>query len=252
MGCHAGAMGLSALAYWFARSQRQNRAFAFGTGKVFALAGYTNALLLLVVAGWTIYEGGSRLFSPVSIQFREAFPIAIFGLVVNVTCLGLLGERHTHHDHYDDPNENHHHDHNIRAAYIHILGDALTSIAALVALVGARFANLPSLDPVMAILSSLVVVRWGIALARTSSAQLLDATSREKERQLIIQALEAANTQVVDLHLWEIGPRQIGCVVTVQTEAPKPVEFYRQLLNEKVSLHHLTVEIRTRTDESAV
>lgn len=249
MGCHAGAMGLSALAYWFARSQSRNRAFAFGTGKVFALAGYTNALLLLAVAGWTIFEGGSRLFSPVTIQFRDAFPIAIFGLVVNVTCLGLLGERHTHHDHYDDPTESHHHDHNIRAAYLHILGDALTSIAALVALLGARFANLPALDPVMAILSSLVVIRWGVALARTSSMQLLDATSREKERQLIIQTLESIDAEVLDLHLWEIGPRQTGCVVTVQALTPKPVEIYRQLLSEKVPLHHLTVELRTKMDQ---
>ncbi|MBK7971754.1 MAG: CDF family Co(II)/Ni(II) efflux transporter DmeF [Deltaproteobacteria bacterium] len=107
MATHAGALGLSALAYAFARRRADDPRYSFGTGKTYALAGYTSAVLLGLVALWMGVESGRRLISPVTIQFAEALPIAVLGLIVNLGCAVLLGVGHDDHA----PAGHHHHDH---------------------------------------------------------------------------------------------------------------------------------------------
>jgi len=128
MATHAGALGLAALAYWFARSRARHGAFTFGTGKVYALAGYTSAVTLAFVAFWMVSESVRRLLHPLPISFGEALPVAAVGLGVNLVSLKLL-------DRHDSPPAHAHDDHNWRAAYVHVAADALTSVLAIVALV---------------------------------------------------------------------------------------------------------------------
>src|SRR6201996_2184177 len=116
MSTHAGALLLAALAYTYARKHANNAAFAFGTGKLGDLAGFTSAIILAMIALLIGYESVSRLFAPVPIHFREAIPIACLGLAVNIASAWLLssgGHHHAHshgHGHAHGGEDHHGHD----------------------------------------------------------------------------------------------------------------------------------------------
>lgn len=265
MGTHAGALGLALIAYWYARSRARSAEFSFGTGKVYALSGFASALVLGVAALWMAVESVGRLLWPRLIDFREALPVAIVGLLVNVGCAALLsGHEHEHRDHDHDhgvhahEHGGHAHDHgghahegsavehdlNLRAAYLHVLADALTSVLAIGALLAGRYLELERLDPAMGILGGVLIGRWAVGLARTSARQLLDVTPSEQLKQQVARALEGIDdVRVADLHVWELGPERRGCLVTVVTGAPRATSFYRARVLEAVSFAHLTVEV---------
>ncbi len=124
MSTHAGALLLAALAYSYARRHSDDPRFSFGTGKLGDLAGFSSAIVLLMIAVLIGYEAISRFIAPVPIHFREAIPIAGLGLVVNLTSAWLLGagheHAHGHHQHrpaHDDDRDHapdHDHDHDDR------------------------------------------------------------------------------------------------------------------------------------------
>ena len=149
MSTHAGALALAALAYRFARRHSHNEHFAFGTGKIGELAGFSSAIVLAMIALLIGYELVVRLFYPVSISFDWAIAVAAVGLAVNLGSAWLLREGRGAHPHYDNGLQGHHqhHDHNLRAAYLHVLADALTSVLALVALLGGLFYGWVWMDP---------------------------------------------------------------------------------------------------------
>src|SRR6266540_1927674 len=144
MATHAGALGVSALAYWFARTRAQAKHFTFGTGKINALAGYTNAIVLALVALLMMIEAGKRLLDPVPVNFANALPVAVLGLLVNPVSVKLLDldEHEVEHGRAAGA-----HDHNLHSAYLHVLADTLTSVLAITALLGERYAELVFLDP---------------------------------------------------------------------------------------------------------
>jgi cation diffusion facilitator family transporter len=240
MATHAGALGLSAWAYWFARSRAKAKSFTFGTGKVNALAGYTNAIVLALVALLMMIEAGKRLFQPVSIHFAEAIPVAVLGLLVNLVSVKLLDPDEAS----DEAHPTGHHDHNLRSAYFHVLADTLTSGLAIAALVGGRYAGLVFLDPLMAVVGSLVILRWSIGLCRSSAHQLLDGVSSTEVAQAIRTQVESLDdARVIDLHLWELGPGRLGCIVSVMASTPRSVAEYRKTILAAARVEHLTVEV---------
>jgi cation diffusion facilitator family transporter len=109
MSTHAGALLLAALAYRYARRLAQDERFSFGTGKLGDLAGFASAIVLAMIALLIGYEAVSRLFAPGVIDFAEAIPIAVLGLLVNIASVWLLGGMHRHHGpgahHHGDPEE---------------------------------------------------------------------------------------------------------------------------------------------------
>ncbi len=263
MATHAGALGLTALAYWFARTRARDEAFTFGTGKVYALAGYTSAIVLALVALLMGYESIERLVSPVTVRFAEALPIAVLGLVVNLVSAKLLHQGHGHghghahgHDHDDDHDHGHAGhghghghghggDHNMRAAYFHVLADALTSVLAIGALVAGRYFGVTVLDPLMGLLGAAVILKWSVGLVRDAARQLLDVTPSVRDTNHIRKTLEEIDdVRVADLHLWEMGPGQRGCIVKLVTSAPRETAFYRDLIKSSVPVTHLTVEVQ--------
>ena len=159
MATHVGALGLSAAAYWFARTRTGHRAFSFGTGKVYALAGYTSAVSLALIAVAVGFESLSRLVQPVPIQFREALPVAVVGLLVNLLSVKLLEHDHDHASHHGGASH-HPHDHNLRAAYIHLVADAMTSVLAITALLSGRYLGWTRLDPMMGLVGTVVILNW--------------------------------------------------------------------------------------------
>ncbi len=283
MATHAGALGMAALAYWFARTRSREAAFSFGTGKVHALAGYTSAIILAVVALWMMYESASRLLHPLPIAFAEALPVAVLGLLVNLASIKLLHVEHDghahhdegaheehhhdeddegaheehHHDHDDEAHDDHHHahdhheadhhghaDHNLRAAYIHVLADAFTSVLAILALIGGRYFGWRFLDPMMGIVGGVVISRWSFGLCRGAAKQLLDVVPSPELMARIRRRLEAfSGTEVVDLHVWEIGPKARACIASVISDDPRSPLEYADALRHDEDLAHVTVEV---------
>lgn len=248
MGTHVGALGISAVAYWYARTRAGQTEFAFGTGKVYALAGYTSAGLLIAVAFGVIVESIGRFVNPETVRFAEALPVAVLGLVVNLVSAWLLDVDHSHdHDHeheHEHEDHEHHHDHNLRAAYLHVVADALTSVLAIGALLSGRYLGWKWIDPVVAIVGAAVILKWGIGLVRQCGRQLIDLDPSKKHRDKVKAALEGvAGTTVVDLHLWRVGPKQLVCMVSVASASPRPLEEYKSAVMRAVPVNHLTVEI---------
>jgi cation diffusion facilitator family transporter len=111
MSTHASALLLAALAYSYARRHANDARFSFGTGKLGDLAGFTSAIVLAMIALLIGYEAVTRLIWPVAINFNEAIPIAVLGLIVNVASVLLLsGGDHRGHSHAHGPADHHDHD----------------------------------------------------------------------------------------------------------------------------------------------
>jgi len=112
MSTHASALLLAALAYSYARRHCNDTRFSFGTGKLGDLAGFSSAIILAMIAILIAYEAVLRLIWPVAINFNEAIPIAVLGLIVNVASVFLLGGGHDHaHGHDHGHSRDHEHDH---------------------------------------------------------------------------------------------------------------------------------------------
>ncbi len=155
MSSHALALGLSLVAYAAARRYSEDRRFAFGTWKIEILGGYSSAIMLLGVAGLMLFQSVERLFSPAEIHYNQAISIAIVGLLVNLVCAWLLREDHGHHHaHHAGEGTAHHHDLNLRSAYLHVITDAATSVLAIVALLGGKLWGAAWLDPLMGIVGA--------------------------------------------------------------------------------------------------
>lgn len=184
MSTHALALGVAALAYRFARTHAADTRFSFGTGKFGELAGFSSALLLCVIAVLIGYESLTRLFTPLAISFEQAIPVAVLGLAVNLVSAWLLHDEHDQvghkhdgqHHHHHHHGHSHHHDTNHRAAYLHVLADALTSVLAIGALLSGRYLGLGWMDPLMGVMGCAVILAWSWSLLRTAGAVLLDVT----------------------------------------------------------------------------
>ena len=242
MATHAGALGLASLAYWFARSRARHSAFTFGTGKVYALAGYTSAVGLGFVACWMLAQSASRLIHPLPIAFGEALPVAVIGLGVNLLSLRLL-------EHGDRAPIATSRDHNWRAAYLHVMADALTSVLAIAALLSGRYLGWVVVDPLMGIVGAGLILHWGAGLCRDAARQLLDVLpSAEVERALRGRLEATDDVRVADLHLWAMGPGRTACIVSLVSATPRETTHYRNLILSQWPLAHLTVEVHRCPD----
>ena len=354
MSTHASAMLIAALAYSYARKHARDRRFVFGTGKLGDLAGFTSAVVLAMIAMLIAYEAIGRFLAPVPIHFREAIPIAVVGLLVNVASAWLLsgddhhGHSHAHGKHaendhdeeskhidtsfgtlalsifedgvppvfrmqstdggalpaaelvtlttdrpdgsrqafrfsqrpgylesidaipephafkvlvavpggehsveFDEHDHDDHHghgldvrDHNIRAAYIHVIADAAVSVLAIIGLTLASIFGWLWLDPLAGIVGALVIANWSYGLVRDTGAILLDISPTDTIDKKVRKAIETAGDQLLDLHVWRLGPGHFGAVVAVATDvAQRSPAFYHGILRGFKGLSHITVEV---------
>ena len=247
MSTHAFAMGVSVLAYAYARRFANHPRFAFGTWKVEVLGGYTSAMFLVLVAGAMLYQSVLRLMNPVAIQFDEAIAIAAVGLAVNLACAWLLKDGHHHehdHDHHDHAHE-HHHDLNLRSAYIHVIADASTSVLAIVALTAGKFWGANWLDPIMGIVGAALISVWAYGLIRDTAKALVDADMMAPVVGEIREAIAAApvRTEIRDLHVWRVGKGKFACILSLACVEDVQPDYFRKLLGIHEELVHVTVEL---------
>src|SRR5437762_7535404 len=240
MSPHVLAFLITAVAYYFARTQAGNTRFSFGTGKIAVLGGFTSAVVLAIVAFLMAGESVRRLFVPLEIHFNEAIGIACLGLLVNLGCAVLLADRHHEHD----GGSAHDHDLNLRAAYLHVLADAFTSVLAITALTGGKFFGWAWLDPLVGIIGSGVVFSWSYTLLRDTSGILLDRTPPSSDLpEEIRRAVESdGDSLVTDLHVWQVGTGKFAAIVPIVAHQPKSSDEYRELLRGHRELAHLTIE----------
>ncbi|MFD2251877.1 cation diffusion facilitator family transporter [Pseudochelatococcus lubricantis] len=250
MSTHAAAMLIAALAYLYARRNARNPRFTFGTGKLGDLAGFASAVVLALIALLIGWESLMRLYSPVAISFSQAITVAVIGLAVNLVCAWLLhGDNAHHHDHHHgaahDHNHGHHaHDNNLRAAYLHVLADALTSVLAIAALVLGGLYGWNWMDPLMGVVGGLVIARWSWGLIRDTGRVLLDyVPTGENLPQKIRDVIEQGGDEITDLHVWQLGPGHHGAIISIRSATPMEPLVYRSKLAHFHGLSHVTIEV---------
>lgn len=244
MATHAGALGIAAIAYAYAKRHAHGRRYSFGTGKVGDLAGFASALVLGIVALGIAFESAMRLVDPSPVAFTEATIIAVIGLGVNIVSALLLGHGHDHdHDHAHDHHHGHAHerDNNLRSAYLHVVADALTSVLAIAALLGGRYLGWVWLDPLMGIVGSVVIAVWAWSLIRDTGAVLLDATDAAIEAEIRELVEGPGDAKITDLHVWRVGPGAHSAIISVVGATRETICARVKPVHE---IEHLTVEIR--------
>lgn len=260
MGTHVAAFTITIIAYRYARKHAQDPIYSFGTGKVNVLGGFASAVALAVVALMILIESVERIFSPHTIHFNEAIAVAFIGLAINIFSAFLLKDHH-HHDHSHDHSHGHGHeqehshdhdhdhshkqeDHNLKAAYIHVLADATTSLFAIIALVFGKYFGWNWLDPIMGIVGTLIITRWAYGLLKDTSPILLDASLKNLDKDLIVKAIEEdKDNRIVDLHIWRLGANHYAAIISLVTHYPQSAEHYKELLKDFKDLEHITIEV---------
>jgi len=258
MSSHAVAIGLSAFAYAAARRHASDLRYAFGTWKIEVLGGFASAIFLLGVVALMVYGSVERLFRPEPIHYQEAMLIAVVGLIVNLVSARILGAAHHHghghghHDHSHAEEHHPHHDLNLRSAYLHVVADAATSVAAIAALAGGWLFGWSWLDPVMGLIGAVVVAVWAKGLIVDTSQVLLDREMDhpvvDEIREVIAEHGANSETVIVDLHVWRVGKATYSCALSLVTHddqlTPEQVRTWLSIHEEIV---HSTIEIQRCT-----
>ena len=241
MATHAGALGVAAAAYAYARRHARDARYTFGTGKVGDLAGFASALLLALMALFIAGESAMRFFTPVTVAFGEATLVAVVGLVVNLVSALLLGHDHSHdgHDHGEGHTHSHGGDNNLKAAYVHVLTDALTSVLAIVALLAGRYLDWWWMDPAVGLLGAVVIARWAWSLMKDTAAILLD-TAEPAILAQVRRLAEQEGAVIRDLHVWRIGPHARAAILSLAPGADAP--RVRMAISALPGMEHVTVE----------
>ena len=273
MSSHVLAIGLSAFAYAAARRLAKDTRFAFGTWKIEVLAGFASAILLAGVAALMVAGSLERLLAPQPIRYAEAIAVALLGLAVNVASAFILGGAHDHghahghghshahghshdhgHGHSHDHGHGHSHDHghedlNLKAAYIHVIADAATSVLAIAALACGWAWGWAWMDPVMGIVGAVLVGVWAKGLIVETGKVLLD---REMDAPVVAEIREAIEnppdagcTRVSDLHVWRVSKDVYACALTVVThDRALTADALRQRIAIHEEVAHSTIEIQ--------
>ena len=237
MASHTAALSISAYAYYFARKRAHDRSFSFGTGKVNSLGGYTGAILLLIFALMMVYESIHRLLKPEDILYNQAILVAVIGLIVNGASMLILGHDEHHH---------HGHDHNLRAAYLHVLADTLTSFLAIIALLAAKFYAWNWMDPIMGIIGAILITKWSIGLLKQSGNVLLDRQGPDHSVKSVEKFIKSmpSKPEIVDLHIWLIGPNIFSAAITVLANEEKCIGcLIKSEIKNISAIVHTTIEV---------
>lgn len=242
MSTHMCAFIIAVIAYSFARKNQCNKNFSFGTGKIGVLGGFASSILLLVVAGTMINESIARLFNPSEIQFEDALLVAIAGFGVNIVSAFILKDSgHLPHD----SGHAHHHDKNLKAAYLHVITDAFTSITAIIALLVGYFAGIAWIDSVMGLLGSVIIIIWAIGIIMETAVILVDymPKSCDLEQEITKAFRGIENTKINDLHIWQVAADKYATIISIEAKKPKKLQEYYDLVKMHDELVHVSIQV---------
>jgi len=247
----AGALGLALFATWIAR-RRANPTKTFGYHRAEILAALFNAAALIALAGYIVVEAWHRFGAPREVWTGPMLAIATVGLAVNLLAAWLLlrgsgaragdADDHTGHGH-------HHAGLNMRAAALHVAGDALGSVAAIVAGLLMHFLGLWLADPIASVAVAAIVLVGAIRLLRSSVDILLEGTPAHIDINEVQRALcdEPGVGSVHDLHVWTLtsGVYAMSCHAHVEPghDGQAVLRRLTQQLRERFAIGHTTIQI---------
>lgn len=259
MGTHAFGLGISLGAYLLARKRARDDTFVFGAWKIEILGAYSSAIVLGLVGVMMTWSSIERIVTPLSIDFKGAIIVAVLGLVVNAGCAVILGigGGHTDAGHTHGHDHDHDHDHaehapnkttdlNLKAAFLHVVADAVTSVLAILALLGVGYLGWNWLDPAMGIVGAFMVVRWAVLLLKDTSGILLQRT--DKADAPVVDHIRASiesdgDTKISDMHLWRVAQDKYACAISLITGEDRKAEEYKGRLSGRPELAHMTIEV---------
>lgn len=210
---------------------------SYGYGRMEVLAGFVNALSQLLLVAWIVYEAATRILHPQPILAGVMLGVACAGLLVNIGVLRML------HGHAHD-------DVNMAGAALHVAGDLLGSLAAMVAaLLIWRFGWLWA-DPLLSILVALLILASAWRLLRRSTHILLEGVPDGMDSEEVTDALRAADASIADihhLHVWQLasGSRMATLHATLLADADSAatMRVIHTLLRERFDIQHVTVQV---------
>jgi cation diffusion facilitator family transporter len=245
MSSHMLALGLAYMAYRAARLYAHDGRFSFGTWKIEILAGYSSAILLIVVAIFMAFHSVERLMFPVPIHYDEAIPIAVLGLIVNLICAWLLHDHHHEHGQDHGAHHGHHHDLNQKAAFLHVVADAVTSVLAIIALIAGKYMGWSFLDALLGIIGAVLVARWALGLIKETGKTLLDAEMDHPVVEEIREVIEdlPVVAKITDLHVWKVAKGKFSCILALETAEELTADQVRHALTVHDEIVHVSVEI---------
>ena len=238
LAAHIVVLAAAAGAYGISRAYAKDTRLSFGTGKVGYLVGFANGVVLAVTGLLIGVESLERLVKPEPVAFDGALELAAFALVVNLICVWILKPRHAH---GPDPDG----DLNFSAAHLHLSADTIVSGLAIVSLAAGRVWNLTWADPLAAMAGAVLVCHFAWRLLSRTGAALLDVTPSRALADDIRGRLEAEGAEVIDLHLWRLGPGHHAAIIVLEAASPQSPDAYRQRLIGLPELSHITIEVRT-------
>ena len=264
MGTHTIAIGITVLAYLYAKNKANDPCFAVGTWKVEILGAYTSALLLIFVGLTMGYESIERLFNPKTIDYGYAIATALIGLLVNALSALILGHHSHdhHHGHTHTVGHSHGHGHgraddsdnrspletdlNLKAAYIHVITDAITSLLAIIALIAGLLFDWNWMDPLMGIVGSILVLLWSRSLIKQTTSILIDSGAQDETSETLrgkIKHLVTDISDIQDLRIWRTSNSHYACIIKIQGNADTNVRDHITLALSKLPISYAAIDI---------
>ncbi|MEI6438974.1 MAG: cation diffusion facilitator family transporter [Alphaproteobacteria bacterium] len=237
LAAHIVVLGAAAGAYGISRTYARDPRLAFGTGKLGYLVGFANGVILAITGALIGIESLQRLLKPEAVAYSGALELAAFALAVNLVCVWLLRPRAPAGPDADG-------DLNLSAAHLHLSADAVVSALALLSLLAGKIWHLSWTDPLAAVVGAVLVCHFAWRLLLRTGAALLDAIPSQDLLTAIRHRLEADGTEVIDLHVWRLGPGHLAAIIVLGATTPEAPTAYRKRLEGLGGLSHITIEVR--------
>jgi len=218
-----------------------DRKRTFGYQRLRVLATFVNGCALLFIVAWIVFEAVQRLFAPVAVNARVMLWIGAMGLAVNLIVLAMLRRGEAH-------------DMNVAAATLHVLGDMLGSVAAVIAACVILWTGWLPIDPLLSLLVGALIVRSAWALVRRSAHILMEGSPDWLDVAELRTTLESQIPAIRDVHhvhAWLVGPQQIlltmHASVTVGSDHFAVLRDAKAVLAQRFGITHATIQLETET-----
>ncbi len=229
------ALGLAAFGFYL-QSKPADNVKTYGYHRAGVLAAFVNALTLVVLSLYIFWEAYQRLLAPEPVQETTMMVVAGLGLLVNSAIMFGLQNRKD--------------DLNIRAAWIHMLGDALGSIAIIAGAILIRFTGWQRIDPILSLLIAALIVWTAWDIIKESLNILLEGLPSGLELREVVGAMRSVDgvIEVHDLHIWTLGSNvhALSCHILISDQPPSSSESILKRVNgilcDRFHIHHTTVQ----------
>lgn len=211
---------------------------SYGYHRMQVLAAFVNGLALVAIAGWIVIEAATRIAEPVNVLGRPMLIIASLGLVVNIAAFAILHQGHGEASL------------NVRGAALHVLGDLLGSVAAIVAAVTILYTGWMPIDPILSVLVAAIILRSAYGLIRDSGHILLEGTPEHVDPAEVKGIIKAACPDVTDIHhvhIWSLTDTHpvvtLHAVVGDEADPDEALGAINRSLKDMLGIAHATVQL---------